>query len=118
MKPLWWIEICETVKYVRPMVLIAVLAWTAVFAPVALFAQTQHDRAGSADANDSCVVRYERFAIGIYMKLDRCIQGSNNMGWFDRLVQRTACNAEYISDALQGESEYVSCMSISNIWPK
>lgn len=112
-----WNSIRETIKYVRPMALIALLIWTAVFAPVALFAQ-QRDREGSADANDSCVVRYERFAIGIYDKLDRCIQGSNSMGWFDRLVQRTACNAEYVSDALQGESEYAACMSFNRIWPK
>lgn len=113
-----WQSLKDGIQYVRTMAMIASVFWTAVFAPVALMAQAQHDRAGSSDANESCIVRYERFAIAAYIKLDRCIQSTNRDPWYSRAVSRAFCNAEYISDAIQAESEYVSCMSFENIWPK
>jgi len=115
-----WKSVRDGAKYFGRLAGIAIVIWTAVWAPQAvLIAQAQHDRAGSQDANeDSCVVRYERFAIQSYLKLERCIDSTNRDGWFDRLIQRTACNAEYISDSLQAESEYMACMSFNNIWPK
>ena len=86
------------------------LVWALVIGPVALLAQ-QHGRLQGESDDPTCSDQYERQAIRAYDRLDRCIQGSNSMPWYQRGAERIVCNFDYASDALQAANEYSVCMS-------
>lgn len=103
-----WQSILGGAKYFARLVGVAIIVWTVVLAPSVLFAQVR-SREGTDDG--SCAIEYERAAILAYDRLDRCVQGSNNMPWYQRGVERFVCNAEYISDSLQYAAMYSACMA-------
>jgi hypothetical protein len=67
-------------------------------------------------AEESCSITYERKAISAYDRLDSCITGTNYMSWYERLYQRSFCNAEYIADALGAATELGSCVSVGSFF--
>ena len=65
----------------------------------------------------SCFAEYAQFTMQAWNTYKRCIQDTNDDTWYAKIGIRQVCRANWVSDALQAEGAYVSCMAnFSALW--
>ena len=65
----------------------------------------------------SCFAEYQAFTTQSWNTYNQCILDTNDDPWGAKLLIRQGCRLEWISNALQAEGAYVSCMAnFSALW--
>jgi hypothetical protein len=98
--------------YFGKLAAVAVVIWAAVLTPPTVLAQSV------GGGGKSCIVEFERFAIGAWNRYDACIVGTNSHTAWGKITNRTGCRFEYLSDTAQAYADYASCMSLGRLWGK
>ena len=60
----------------------------------------------------SCWSAYQSFLVTSWNEYDACIRETNDAPVMSRIGTRWLCRANWVSNAMQGELDYVGCMSM------
>ena len=90
--------------------------WRIVMWVVAIMLLTihlAHDEALPTQATVSCYDQYAKILNESLRDLESCIDNTNGTSIGNRLIVRAGCNARWVSNAIQGEAQYFSCLSLN-----